>query len=59
METGGRLRTERRLAAIRAAEVARYSRLIGGDEEGTREPAAGRPFRGIVRKSLPFLLTCS
>jgi adenylate cyclase len=35
METGGRLRTERRLAAILAADVAGYSRLIGADEEGT------------------------
>ena len=35
METGGRVRTERRLAAILAADVAGYSRLIGVDEEGT------------------------
>src|ERR1051325_8625217 len=35
METGGRARTERRLAAILAADVAGYSRLIGVDEEGT------------------------
>ena len=28
-------RTERRLAAILAADVAGYSRLIGADEEGT------------------------
>ena len=35
METGGRARTERRLAAILAADVAGYSRLIGADEEGT------------------------
>jgi adenylate cyclase len=35
METGGRFRTERRLAAILAADVAGYSRLIGADEEGT------------------------
>jgi adenylate cyclase len=35
METGGRNRTERRLAAILAADVAGYSRLIGADEEGT------------------------
>src|SRR5205823_4174023 len=35
METGGRVRTERRLAAILAADVAGYSRLIGADEEGT------------------------
>ena len=37
METGGRVRTERRLAAILAADVAGYSRLIGADEEGTLE----------------------
>jgi adenylate cyclase len=35
METGGRARTERRLAAILAADVAGYLRLIGADEEGT------------------------
>jgi hypothetical protein len=35
METGGRVRTERRLAAILAADVAGYSRLIGTNEEGT------------------------
>src|SRR5438445_13105761 len=35
METGGRNRAERRLAAILAAAVAGYSRLIGADEEGT------------------------
>ena len=35
MNTGGRERTERRLAAILAADVAGYSRLIGTDEEGT------------------------
>src|SRR5216684_8902708 len=31
----GRERTERRLAAILAADVAGYSRLMGADEEGT------------------------
>src|ERR1700694_2135720 len=35
MNTGERQRTERRLAAILAADVAGYSRLIGADEEGT------------------------
>jgi adenylate cyclase len=35
MSTGGRNRAERRLAAILAADVAGYSRLIGADEEGT------------------------
>ena len=34
MATG---RVERRLAAILAADVAGYSRLMGGDEEGTHE----------------------
>src|SRR5437879_6845524 len=35
METGRRNRAERRLAAILAADVTGYSRLIGADEEGT------------------------
>jgi adenylate cyclase len=35
MNIGGRNPTERRLAAILAADVAGYSRLIGADEEGT------------------------
>jgi adenylate cyclase len=35
MDTGGRVRAERRLAAILVADVAGYSRLIGVDEEGT------------------------
>jgi adenylate cyclase len=35
MGTGGRNRAERRLAAILAADVAGYSRLIGADKEGT------------------------
>src|SRR5205809_6274994 len=35
MESGGRARVERRLAAILAADVAGYSRLMGADEEGT------------------------
>src|ERR1051325_11464495 len=34
MEMGGRERAERRLAAILAADIAGYSRLIGQDEEG-------------------------
>ena len=34
MATG---RVERRLAAILAADVAGYSRLMGADEEGTHE----------------------
>jgi adenylate cyclase len=35
MNTKGRERAERRLAAILAADVAGYSRLMGEDEEGT------------------------
>jgi TolB-like protein/class 3 adenylate cyclase len=35
MEPGGQARVERRLAAILAADVAGYSRLIETDEEGT------------------------
>jgi adenylate cyclase len=35
MNTGGRNQAERRLAAILAADVVGYSRLIGADEEGT------------------------
>ena len=35
MEPAGRARVERRLAAILAADVAGYSRLIETDEEGT------------------------
>ena len=34
MKTEGRERVERRLAAILAADVAGYSRLMGADEEG-------------------------
>src|ERR1700716_269941 len=35
MEPTGPARVERRLAAILAADVAGYSRLMGADEEGT------------------------
>ena len=35
MERAGQARVERRLAAILAADVAGYSRLIEADEEGT------------------------
>src|SRR5262245_40214576 len=35
MNTGERVRVERRLAAILAADVAGYSRLMGEDEAGT------------------------
>jgi adenylate cyclase len=37
MEPAGSARVERRLAAILAADVAGYSRLIGADESGTLE----------------------
>src|SRR6516164_962663 len=37
MEPAGPARVERRLAAILAADVAGYSRLIGADESGTLE----------------------
>jgi adenylate cyclase len=37
MEPAGHARVERRLAAILAADVAGYSRLMGADEEGTLE----------------------
>src|SRR5258707_1454612 len=35
MNAGGGERAERRLAAVLAADVAGYSRLMGADEEGT------------------------
>src|SRR5438876_6886116 len=37
MEPTGPARVERRLAAILAADVAGYSRLMGADEEGTHQ----------------------
>ena len=46
MNAEGRNRPERRLAAILAADVAGYSRLIGADEEGTL--AALRAMRAEV-----------
>src|ERR1700756_962036 len=39
MEARGQARVERRLAAILAADVAGYSRLIGGAEARTLRPA--------------------
>jgi class 3 adenylate cyclase len=42
-------RVERRLAAILAADVAGYSRLMGADEEGTHA-------RGVSRSAAPALL---
>ena len=41
-------RVERRLAAILAADVAGYSRLMGADEEGTLARAARRSARELV-----------
>src|SRR6202022_635348 len=41
MEPAGQARVERRLAAILAADVAGYSRLMGADEEGTHERLKG------------------
>jgi adenylate cyclase len=41
MEPAGPARVERRLAAILAANVAGYSRLIEADEEGTLGRAQG------------------
>ena len=40
-------RVERRLAAILAADVAGYSRLMGADEEGTHERVTAH-FRELV-----------
>ena len=37
MDPAGQSRVQRRLAAILAADVAGYSRLMGADEEGTHE----------------------
>src|SRR5947209_4985935 len=37
MNSGQRQRVERRLAAVLAADLAGYSRLMGADEEGTHE----------------------
>ena len=37
MGPAGKARVGRRLAAILAADVAGYSRLMGADEEGTHE----------------------
>ena len=41
MQTGERERAKRRLAAILAADVAGYSRLMGADEEGTLDRLKG------------------
>ena len=41
----------RRLAAILAADVAGYSRLVGADEEGTLELGVRYVLEGGLRKS--------
>ena len=66
MEPAGPARVEHRLAAILAADVAGYSRLIEADEEGTlgwlkahllgddnpTPTVARRPLTGAVRTSI-------
>ena len=62
-------RIERRLAAILAADIAGYSRLMGADEEGTlfqlkaRRPTLIDPkiteHRGDVRQGNILLPSCS
>jgi adenylate cyclase len=47
MNTGGRTRVERRLAAILAADVSGYSRLIGADEEGTLNRLRSMRAKGV------------
>lgn len=44
-------RVERRLAAILAADVAGYSRLIGADEEGTLARSGGSTAKSSIRRS--------
>jgi adenylate cyclase len=51
MEPTGPARVERRLAAILAADVAGYSRLMGADEEGTHERLQGH-FRELVNPKI-------
>src|SRR5260370_11585627 len=56
MNTAGRVRAERRLTAILAADVAGYSRLIGADEEdvsGAIQPALERDERERVSRRPP------
>src|SRR5438309_239977 len=45
MNTGARIRTERRLAAILAADIAGYSRLIGAEGESTLQRLRSSPRR--------------
>ena len=54
MEPTGPARVERRLAAILAADVAGYSRLIEADEEGTLGRLGANPIT-VYYKSLSVL----
>jgi len=54
MEPAGLARVERRLAAILAADVAGYSRLIEADEEGTLGRLGSNPM-AVYYKSLSVL----
>ena len=49
------MNTIRRLAAILVADVAGYSRLMGADEEGTRERLSWsiRRSRSLFRRAYP------
>jgi adenylate cyclase len=51
MEARGPTRVDRRLAAILAADVAGYSRLMGADEEGTHERLKAH-FRELVNPKI-------
>jgi class 3 adenylate cyclase len=56
----GEERAQRRLAAILAADVAGYSQLMGGDEEGTLIQLKARRRRqsaGTKRKTSPATAT--
>jgi len=50
--------TTRRLAAILAADVAGYSRLIGADEEGTLQLLRAIRAEGPCVKSLQIFRDC-
>ncbi len=54
MEPAGPARVDRRLAAILAADVAGYSRLIEADEEGTLGRLGSNPMT-VYYKSLSVL----
>ena len=51
MEPTGPARVERRLAAILAADVAGYSRLMGEDEEGTLAALKAIVVNWAIRRS--------